>query len=476
MINLKLLSPEQIKKIHKRSLDILEQIGANVDSGQAREILADHGCRIEERRVYFPAELVDSILQERPAKPVLYSRKGECLASGTGKVYFHNGGTVSSVIDILTGKQRKAALEDARKLTRLIDSLENIHALAPVVYPQDVEQKLSMIYMIKAMVENTTKPVTGPGVSSLRETQFIHEIFLTLSGDQKNFREKPLYSIGYSPQSPLILPEEDTETLIWAVKQGIPVAILPCPIAGLTAPITLLGSLTQQNAEVLAALTLIRLIDPQLPLSYSARLSYSDLRYGNVFGGPEAAITGACAVQLAGYYGLEANVYGAGGSSFVGDEQMGFEKAFNILMPAVVGSDWLSGAGMVGEASAVSYEQMVLDNEIFAVVLQLLDEIKDDQEDLGFSVIRDVMDKGQDFIIHENTMRYLRSEEIWDRSKMISNSGNFHQWSEQGSRSIVKLAREEVEKILAEHEVEPLTDHVRKEIDNIIAGARKELL
>jgi len=238
--------------------------------------------------------------------------------------------------------------------------------------------------------------------------------------------------------------------------------------------------LTQQNAEVLAVLMLVRLIDPSVPVSYAARLAYPDMHYGNVLGGgPEGAIVSACAVQLGNYYNLESNVYGPDTSAFVADAQTGMDKMASTLLPAMAGSDWLSGAGSLGGAVTVSYEQLVIDNEILSEVFHFLGDLQDDEEELGFSAIQDVMNQQSQFFGHPNTLKYLRSQELWGSTQgpqSVGNSRGYSGWLEGGSKSMADTAREKVDKILKEHAVEPLDAYVERGLDDIIQVARRELV
>ncbi|ATW25266.1 hypothetical protein DCMF_11255 [Candidatus Formimonas warabiya] len=473
---MRLLTREQIERIHGKSLKILGEIGIQVDAPQAVEIFGAHGCRIKGRRVYIPEGLVETVRKKKQKRQVLYSRTGQMVQSEKGKTYVHNAGAVATITDLRTGKQRPATLQDGADLIKLMDALEHIHAVTPIIYPQDVEQGAALLYAVREIIKNTSKPVCGPGVSSLAEAKYIHEMFVLLAGDEKRLREKPMYDLGFSPLSPLTFPQGDTEAIIWAAQKGIAIGALPCPIPGMTAPLSMLGALTQQNAEILAVLTLIRLIDPELPVSYSARLAPADLRYGNTVGGsPEAGIAGACAVQLADYYGMDSNVYGAGTNAILGDAQLGLEKVMNIFLPALVGSNWLSGAGSVADAASVSYEQLVMDDEIFDFVFHFFGSLQDDEEDLGFSTIKDVMEGAGDFIAHENTLRYLHSKECWNRLEYSGNGRAYAGWWENGAKSYLDVIREKVDRILQEHRVTAMDAAVEKELSCLVRSGEKEL-
>lgn len=468
-----MLKKEDIERIHERSLDILERIGVAIQSKKAIELLLEHGCTHKNGRIYYPPSLVERITSIEQDKVTLYSRTGESITSGEGGVHVHNFGAVSRIFDLDSGEERKALQKDARDLVRLMDSLEHVDAITPIVYPQDIEQDQALLYALWETVKNTTKPVTGPGISTLAEAHSIYEIFLALSGTERRLRERPLYTVGISPKSPLSLPEDDLEAVMWTLEKGIPVAVLPNPIAGMTAPLPLLGALTQQNAEILATLTIFRLIDPSVPISYAARLVLPEMSSGSVFSGsPETAVVGACAVQLAKYYGLESNVYGAATSSFLCDMQMGLEKTINTILPLLAGSDWLSGLGSLGSEAITSYQQLVVDNELFDAAFYLLGSIQEEREDLGFTTIEDVIKGRENFLTHENTLKHLHSRELFHRMRTLGNSRDYASWQAKGGKSILHDAREKVYMTLKNHQVEPPPEEVEREIQAMIDGQR----
>src|SRR3989304_442984 len=114
-----------------------------------------------------------------------------------------------------------------------------------------------------------------------------------------------------SPTSPLTYDVNVCDTMLRSAEAGLPVDVVPCPIGGVSAPVSLAAGLAQQNAELLAGVMLLQTVTTELPTQYSARLSILDLRSGkNLWGMPEAALTSAAAVQAAHRYHMLADVYG----------------------------------------------------------------------------------------------------------------------------------------------------------------------
>jgi len=72
-----LLTPEQIKSFHTATLELLETVGVDVHHDEARQMLADAGCRLkEDHRVRIPNWLVEAAIQSAPSRITIYDRLG----------------------------------------------------------------------------------------------------------------------------------------------------------------------------------------------------------------------------------------------------------------------------------------------------------------------------------------------------------------------------------------------------------------
>jgi trimethylamine--corrinoid protein Co-methyltransferase len=194
--------------------------------------------------------------------------------------------------------------------------------------------------MYRHSLPNTTKPLQGPGVQNAAEVRAVVNMAEVIGSAAE------VLSLSVSPVSPLYFPDDTTAAIIEIARLGIPFAPLPCPTAGTTAPFSIAGALTQQNAEVLAALVLAQVIHPGLPVVYCGRLAMMEPRTGSsVWGGVELGLASAGTVQIGHHYHLPVNVYGFSTNSHVLDVQNGFERALNAAIPALAGADELSGIG-----------------------------------------------------------------------------------------------------------------------------------
>jgi trimethylamine--corrinoid protein Co-methyltransferase len=83
------------------------------------------------------------------------------------------------------------------------------------------------------------------------------------------------------------------------------VVFAPEALAGATAPSTLAGLMTQQNAEVLAGIMVSQLASPGTPVLYGTVSAVMDMRTGTAaMGGPEVGLINMATAQLGRYYNL----------------------------------------------------------------------------------------------------------------------------------------------------------------------------
>lgn len=472
---LTILSNETVEKIHQATLRILEDIGVTVSSTRVRDLLAGHGCTVTGDRVQFPARVVETILGLSAPEIALHSRTGKYPpARFNGRFMAHNMGACSTITDLETGGQRKCTMQDLADTSRLLSAMDNVTGITPLVYPQDIPQETAQIRMLHVLLQNTEKPLVGPGVTGGIEVKYMKEMMRVLAGSDQNLREKPLWLVGISPISPLQFSEDVCDAIWEAASGGLVMSVLSCPLAGLTSPITFAGCLTQQNVEVLVFLTIARLIDPQAKVMYSARLMFPNMKLGMTAQGiPNFGLAGACAVQLAHRYGLPSNVYGLGSSALVSDAACGYEKAINGILPVLAGTEWLSGVGSLLNGLSTSYEQVVIDNEILGFLYYASRELDVSDQTLAVEVINDVMN-GANFLDHPHSFQYIRSAEVFDFASGLGNTRSYEEWVGRGMKTVQDEARDRVRQALATCEVEPLTAEQDRALAEIVSRVELE--
>ncbi len=465
---LTILSTPEIAAVHRATLRILSEVGIALTQPQAREVLAGAGAGVRGDRVLLPPDLVERSLAQCPHQVTLCGRNGQPVVLGDGSLHWHNLGGAREVYDPRTGKRRPATVQDVRDATRLLDALPSATTITPFFTPQDVPGPLMSLAMYRYALPHTTKPLQGPGVQTAAEVRYAARMAGVIGPPGEGVQLNAL-TLGISPISPLFFPDDVAEAIVQAARLGVALTPLPCPIAGATAPLSIAGALAQQNAEVLASVVLAQVVRPGLPIVYCGRLAMMEPRTGlSVWGGVELGLASAATVQLGHRYGLPVNVYGLSTNSHTLDLQSGTERALNAVVPALAGADELSGIGEMAAGVLGSYAQMVCDDEIAASINRLRRGFAADADALAVEVIAEVMDGPRNYLGEPHTVRYLRAGEIL--LTCLAERGD-----QAGYEGIVARAQAEAERLLAEHEVPPLSADQERELDEIMREAEGAL-
>jgi len=153
-------------------------------------------------------------------------------------------------------------------------------------------------------------------------------------------------------------------------------------------------------------------------------------------------------------------------------EQAGIERAMAGLLPALAGADSLSGAGCLESGITTSYEQLVIDDEIYAMIFRAARGIGVNEDTLAVDVITRVLRESSNFLEQKHTLNHFRTEHFMPA---LASREARARWEKTGSKSLAETAREKVKKILAEHEPLLLDKDVDKEVERILKTATKAL-
>jgi trimethylamine--corrinoid protein Co-methyltransferase len=469
---LTVLSDDEIEDIHRNSLNILERIGVLVRSPKTLKFLSEAGAVIDSERqtAKLPASLVEECLLKHPSSFTLNARNPENdLLIERGKTYAHPCGGCFNILDYDSGEVRVATTKDVEVLTKLIDASENIQQCDMLDYACDIPERVRDIHTIATMLRNTSKH-SGVMAYTNRNLSLIIRLAGAIVGGTEQLRKKHIVSFGVSPTSPLELSEDVAEQIITAAKHALPISILPCPLAGGTSPVTLAGTLVQENVEFLICHVIIQLINPGNPTIYSPRPMCMDMRTGMSAGEVEYGLMSAAGVQLAAYYKMPSDVYGLASDSKTLDEQAASEKAMIGLLPALAGANFLSGAGNTEMGVTASIEQLVIDDEILGMIFRAARGIDVNSETLASSIIEKTGPGGH-YLSDEHTRTYYSLEHhipaLYDRAARAD-------WEKSGRKDMVRRARERANKLLKDHSVQPLDAEVEKEFQHILSEADRD--
>ena len=408
------LSDADTKRIADSALDLLEKSGMAVYSDTAFEALRHAGALADEetRVVQLPRGLVEDAVASNPSSVTLYSRDGHYDAVlEDSRVHYGTGGTAIYVLDPDTGQRRASTTDDVILNARLVEALENIHVFTINVFPHDIEDQdhIDANRFFHAL-NNTTKHVMG-GIYSLAGCQRVVQMAEMIAGSADALRASPFVSFITLIISPFKIDDHYGEMTCYLAQKGLPVVVPTEPISGTTAPITLAGNVLTHVAETLAGITLVQCVNRGAPGICGSVGSVTNLKTMDHLGGPiERAMINAAVSQMAQHFGIP--LYSTGGTTDAKavDVQAAYESAMSSLLVAMSGANYIHDiAGLMESDLTVSYEKLVVDNEILGMCQRVLRGIEVNDETLGSEMIIE-KGPGKDFLGEEHTVEHMRSE------------------------------------------------------------------
>ncbi|MGA2110663.1 MAG: trimethylamine methyltransferase family protein [Anaerolineales bacterium] len=465
-----MLAPEELERIHAASAHILATGGVRFRGKKALRILADAGARVdfEKERVRIPESLLEKLLSRMTNHFRLWKRgSGELIDLQDGTIRGHNVGGCVRIFDFQEGQSRNASQADLERMTTLLDGLENIHVVRPVVYPQEFPSNMWDIYTAGTILRFTDKPY-GITAYSLENLAYILELAGVMAGGLANLIARPFIWGSICPDSPLSYPEATSDILVRYAEVGLPVAIAPCPIAGASSPVTLAGTLVQLNAEFLAGAALVQVIRPGLPVKYTGRPMPMNMRTGTAtFGSIEMGMMSAGLVQLSKRYNVCSDSYGLGTRSKCLDEQAAYEKALNGVLVGLAGADLVAAAGLLEDALTSSAEQLVIDNEILGMIFRAARGVEVTEDHLAVETILG-MGAEDSYLDNPHTLSHMRQE--YSQLRLVGQAG-----SAPKAQGVLEAARDRAEAILKSPRAMNLPEPVVQEIQHIVDRASQHL-
>ncbi len=443
------LSEESAERIHETAMRVFEEVGIEVNSDKAFDLFRNTDARVDEqnRRVRVPRDMVMSLVSKAPSQVILHGRvKKHDLTLGGSRVYAGTGGTALNVLDRKDGHKRVATLDDLKEIARLVDNLENIHLFMLPTYPSDVPVEKVDVNRFFAGLDNCRKHVMG-GVYTLEGTKQVIRMAQTIAGSARKLRERPIVSIITCTISPFKIDQLYGDMLVTVARTGVPVVCPAEPLSGSTAPVTLAGTLTVQVVDSLAGVLISQLANPGTPVIFGSVASSTDLRdLKYITGSVETGLLNAAGAQMAQFYKLPFYATGGMTDSNIIDAQSGYESSITNLLCALAGANFIhDAAGLIEFALTMSYEKLVIDNEILGMIMRAVKGIEVNDETLAFDVMKKVGPGGH-FVSSKHTRSHMRQEHY---IPTLSSREFRERWEEQGSKDTFMRAREQVEEILA---------------------------
>ena len=447
---------------------MIESVGVHFPSQRALDIWEAHGAQVDRETmvVKVPGQVIEAALKKAPPVYSLAARDpAQDLPLDGNHVYVGTDGCGVQVIDPFTGERRRSELRDVADIARVADALEEVAFHWVAVSAQDCPPETRGLHELLAIWENSTKHAQTESIYSEHEARAAVEMAAAIAGGREELRKRPVLSIMQCTAPPLGQDGGSVDAALIGAEAGLPVGFMTMAACLTTGPATLAGNLLVGNAEVISATALIELAYPGAPVFYAAAQTASDLRTGAYTGGgPEDFLFGAATNVLSDFYDIPLSMGSFATGAKEPNWQAGVENSLSTFMASIVMSDMLLGVGLLHGSRIWSYEQMLMDCEIFDLVRKTLAGIVVDEETLALEAIRAVGPKGN-FLAQKHTKKHMR--DIW--MPQFMDRRPYEVWEEKrdGARD---WAREKAQHILKTHQPDPLDPKLAAELRQIIAA------
>ena len=469
-----ILTDKQINTLHNASLEILRTVGVRIPHPDMRGMFREAGADVDDTTevVRIPEALVSNSLETAGKTFTLYGRDPAKQARyGVGARNYNSIAGEALWCDDTCTKRRYATLADVVTATRLADALPHINLVGAMADPHEIPVSYRCVEVAAAQVKHTTKPIHF-WFHDRASARYVLDLFAAVAGSEDAAAQRPLAYPFLEPISPLKFPFHGIDLLFETARFSLPVPIGPMAQVGATAPGTLAGTLAQENAEILAGICITQRIQPGMPVCYGGIPHAFDMRTTQlIFAGPEQALMAVAMTQMGKHYGLPVYINVGLTDSKLPDAQAGLEAGITLFAGALAGADIFGHLGISGVDQAAALPMLLMQHETIAYIEHYLRGFDITDETLGLDVIRRVGHDGN-FLSEPHTVEHFRNE-LWFPQLLDRNY--WPNWLDQGASTMHDRCTAMKDRILSERTPEPLDDDTAREVDKIVAAARKHL-
>ena len=472
---LKIISEDEIESIHHASLDVLESVGMKILHQDARNIFKNAGLNVNEssQMVYFDRDLVLSKISTPPKEFILRARnpKRDLKLGGNHLIFSAVGGP--AYCSDLDGGRRRGSFEDLQNYMKIIQSLNIIHqeggmSFEPIELPP--ETRYLDLYLAQFQLLDKNCQSYPLGKNRTRDCIDMHCIALECTREELAINPSVMGIINTN--SPLQLDIPMSEATIELARSAQVTCITPFTLSGAMAPIKQAGTLVQQNAEVLALVTLTQLVRPGAPIMYGSFSSNVDMRTGSpAFGTPEYIRSTIASGQLARFYGFPYRSSNTNASNSV-DAQAVYESSMSLWATVMSHANLVNhAAGWLESGLTASFEKLIIDAEMLQIISESLKPIEVNPESLGVETIKSVGPGGH-FFATDQTMSSYATEFY---TPMISDWNNFDNWEKNGSVTTIERANKAWKTLLKEYKQPKLDPSINEALIAFVEKRKEEI-
>ena len=452
-----ILDEDTLRIIETNADIVLEEIGvAFPDNEAALELWSKAGATVHGDRVHIPKGLARELCRTAPSRFTQIARNPErnveiggrnlVLAPVYGPPFVRDA-----------GGRRYATMADFEKFVKLGHMSKWLHhSGGTVCEPTDVAVNKRHYDMLLAHMTLTDKPFMGSVTEPSRAQDSVEMCDILFDeGDGAGLNGRTALISLININSPLTFDSIMMGALEVYARANQAVVISPFIVGGAMAPVSIVGTLTQVQAEVMAGVAYSQLVRPGAPVVFGAFVTSIDMNSGApTFGTPEAAQITYGAGQLARRMNLPFRSAGSFTGSKLPDAQAAYETANSLNAGLLAGVNFmLHACGWLEGGLVADFDKFVMDADQLGTLHKMAAGVASDEAAQAMDALREVGPGGH-FLGCAHTQANYKSA-FWKTE--LFDYKPYETWADDGSRDTRTLASVRVEKLLA--------DYVQPELD-----------
>jgi trimethylamine--corrinoid protein Co-methyltransferase len=492
----RVLSESEVERLHEAAVALLGDPGMRLENASLLEALRRKGATVDfsTEVVRFPRGLIEESLaiasaeereRRRAARPESELGYPDQLTfswhtpfrNRTPPVQASIGGGAPMFYDHGRRVNRYATRDDFLATIRLAEGLPEVVTMGNGVHclkepdGSDVPPKMVAIQGAALVAKHSSKP----GCTSIidrRQLPFLMELGAIVKGSAEAYLRNPILVNIHDTESPLRLTRPEAAIIEDMVRARLPIFILPMLLAGISSPVYPIASAITTAAEILGVWAAVKALRQDCPVEARSVSGVLNPATGAAsFAAPETVLIDLAVAQLfRERYGLPCGT----GVGLIDAPVPGalsiFERTFKAFSSSLAGEPSFP-VGIIGGAVVFSPEQVLLDLDIAATQVQLLQGIGGEHfaESLGLIRERGI---GGLFLDTEHTARHFRDclmlPQVFTRLKS-TDVGNAL------AHDPVELAYNTYREILEANPLHTIAEDRARAVDRVVQEAGKAL-
>lgn len=476
---LEVATDAEINFIKEQIERIAEQRGIKIDHPELMEYVRKTGAEVDERQdgayIRFPKSLQKELLARAKNRFILAGRDQEydLVIPHPDNLFYTRPVMGSMHITTADGEERLVSIKDIAEYAQLIDELEHINMYNSLTYGLGgLPPTATDINCLYQNLNNGRKKHAHIQPYEAANVKYVLEMAAVVAGGEEKLAVRPIISSFSAATEPFMLVHMDCESLVRYAELGMPINCGCIPTSGANAPITPAGNVIMGAAQNMMILFLTQCVYPGLPVYTSVQPLLLDMMSTYTLqSNPHTHVTRMLANQVMKEgYDLPHLTTGGGSDSFIPGAESAANVAMTTLNSALSGATFLSNHGMCQTFKRYSPLQLIVDNEIIAMVKSIMAGCTVDDEAGDMEELLAICER-ESFIDKNHNLRHF--QEVY-RPRIFSSISR-EQWEAAGAKDLFQRAQDIYSDFRKNYRPRTIEKEMKKELDKIVVRANKEL-